>query len=84
VLGAILRSHASLNPSFNVELAHILQHHVRRPADRLLLAQVLGMPHLSDPTTLTTVPPLTLRGQRLGRLVPDITSPIPKSTSRVL
>ncbi len=46
VLGAIMRAHASLHPAFGVELAHILDIGLRRPTDRQLLADVLGLPRL--------------------------------------
>jgi hypothetical protein len=83
VLGAILRSHASLNPSFNLELAHILHTNVRRPADRTLLADVLGMSHLvPSPTAQGLAASASMRGQKLGQLAPDITARKPSAWSQ--
>jgi hypothetical protein len=63
----------SLNPSFGVELMHILHHNVHRPADRHLLASVLGE------TQLESSPPSPVVGSqlpraRLAHLVADITA----------
>ena len=74
VLGAVLRSHMALNPSFGVELAHILDHNVRRAADRQLLAGVLGMSQLATPVEMKAAPlTSSLRGKRISRLAPEIT-----------
>lgn len=82
VLGAVLRAHMALNPSFGVELANILDFNLKRLADRQLLGSVLGM------SRLTTSPPAAplpspLRGERLGRLAADITARRPAETAGV-
>lgn len=71
VLGAVLRAHMALNPSFGVELAHILDHNLKRPPDRELLASVLGM------SQLAISPAVPLPDQKLRHLVADITSRLP-------
>lgn len=48
VIGAVLRSHATLNPGFAEQLAMILDSFVGRPTDRVLLAEVLAMPQLAQ------------------------------------
>jgi hypothetical protein len=48
VLGAVMRAHAALNPSFAGELVGILDVGLRRPADRLLLAEILSLPRLME------------------------------------
>lgn len=70
VLGAVLRAHMALNPSFGTELAHILDNNLKRPPDRQLLASVLGMSQLTVPSP----PPCPLPDQKLRHLVTDITA----------
>ncbi len=79
VLGAVLRAHMDHNPSFAAELAHILEHNLRRPADRQLLAGVLGMSQLAAPAA--PPPPSTLRGKRLGHLGAEIIARKPPQES---
>jgi hypothetical protein len=47
IIGAVMRSHAALHPTFAEALASILAVAVRRQADRDLLASILGLPHLA-------------------------------------
>ena len=47
IIGAVMRSHAMLHRAFVPALTGILDVGVRRPADRELLASVLGMPKLA-------------------------------------
>jgi hypothetical protein len=44
IIRAIVRSHATLHPAFVPTLVNILDIGVRRQADRLLLASMLGLP----------------------------------------
>lgn len=82
VLGAVLRSHMALNPSFRVELANILDHNVRRAADRQLLAGVLGIPELATPAPELTAPlPFPKRRMQLSRLAFELTARDPTHRS---
>ncbi len=73
IIGAVLRAHMSLNPSFRVELTHILHHNVHRPADRQLLANLLGMSQLESPPPNAPAESQLTR-TRLAHLVADITA----------
>jgi hypothetical protein len=47
IIGAVARTHATLDPGFAGQLAAILDRAVRRPADRELLASVLNLTRLA-------------------------------------
>ncbi len=50
VIGAVIRSHAALHSAFMPILRGILDVAVRRPADRELLASILGLTQIAEGT----------------------------------
>jgi hypothetical protein len=87
VIGAIMRAHASLNPGFAEQLADILDNGLNRPADRALLAAVLGLSRLapgeagsSDRTPSQA--PLPCPSRAAGAQAPDRPREVPPSRLR--